>query len=90
MDLLYSYHKQYVEKYNNIITGNDGVVVGAAIAAGAAAPNNFNEFNKYFIEAVKHLYTSTKDYVYKIFLLYNAIPDIEVRVEERNLSYRAT
>lgn len=69
MDLLYSYHKQYVEKYNNIITGDDGVV----IADGAAAPNNFNDFNNYFLEAVKQLYTSTKDYVYKIFLLYNGV-----------------
>ena len=77
MDLLYSYHKQYVEKYNNI------TVAGGVVAAD-------NNFNDYFLEAVKHLYTSTKDYVYKIFLLYNAIPDIEVRVEERNLSYRAT
>lgn len=68
MDLLYSYHKQYVEKYNNITTAN-GVI---------AADNNFND---YFLEAVKYLYTSTKDYVYKIFLLYNAVDNIENRVE---------
>lgn len=82
MDLLYSYHKQYVEKYNNIIIGNNSRI--------ALNGRHVDSFNTYFIEAVKYLYTSTKDYVYKIFLLYNVIPDIEVRVEERNLSYRAT
>lgn len=65
MDLLYSYHKQYVEKYNNITT-NNGIVI------------EDNNFNDYFLEAVKYLYTSTKDYVYKIFLLYNNINHTEV------------
>lgn len=84
MDLLYSYHKQYVEKYNNITINADGTINTDVVIGDGA------NFNNYFIEAVKYLYTSTKDYVYKIFLLYNAIPNIEDRVEERNLSYRAT
>lgn len=80
MHLMYSYHKQYVEKYNNIVTNANGNV----------AQNN-EDFNRYFLEAVKHLYTSTHDYVYKIFLGYNGVnPDRVVRNEEHSLSYRAT
>ncbi len=82
MNLLYSYHKQYVEKYNNIIIGNKSRI--------SLNGRYVDSFNKYFLEAVKYLYTSTKDYVYKIFLLYNAVADIEVRGEEYKLSYRAT
>lgn len=73
MNLMYSYHKQYVEKYNNIITNDNDIADGANIAAGGDVPDNLNNFNTYFFEAVKYLYTSTKDYVYKIFLLYNGV-----------------
>ena len=79
MDLMYSYHKQYVEKYNNITTNDNGIIGGADIAAGANIPDEFKNFNTYFLEAVKYLYTSTKDYVYKIFLLYNGAANIENR-----------
>lgn len=77
---MYSYHKQYVEKYNNIISNNGGI---------ALVGRNVGLFNTYFLEAVKHLYNTTHDYVYKIFLGYNGI-NPEDRVQEHNLSYRAT
>lgn len=73
---MYSYHKQYVEKYNNFRADDD---------------INDVSFNMYFLEAIKHLYNTTHDYVYKIFLIYNGfdIADID-RIQEHNLSYRAT
>ena len=72
---MYSYHKQYVEKYNNITT-NEGVI---DIRNDDVNRANNSQFNTYFLEAVKYLYTSTKDYVYKIFLLYNGVANIENR-----------
>lgn len=53
--------------------------------------NEIEAFNRYFLEAVKQLYATTHDYVYKIFLGYNGInPARVVRNKEYKLSYRAT
>ena len=40
MNLLYSYHKQYVEKYNNIIIGNNRIALNG---------QDVDLFNKYFL-----------------------------------------